>query len=370
MFEKIFPTDVISKRERVERTLNHQPVDRVALYDQLSNSPGAVSLYTGKNTEGYNYTVEDVGEVIRQTLDMSMHFRGPLGTDRWTDEFGTVRQNDNWTTWYAGRAFSDVEGAKEWLRKRINKELKNQSVFNKDRARREYKTHLADIQKLAGETVFFDHATTGFQSVYTDMGLELFTYFYDEHPDDINEFMEIATENVIRKIVDVIDPTLSPATLIADDFGTKQGPIFSPEFLSKHLFPYVKKLTEALHSMGVKVIYHSDGNYKRVIPDLIQCGVDGFFCLEPNCGMEVVELKRTWPEMVWMGGVDGVDLMERGSPEDVRKEVKRHITETGVLHTGGMFIGTSSDMSPMIKPENFKAMVDAVGEFHNPNFFA
>ena len=97
-------------------------------------------------------------------------------------------------------------------------------------------------------------------------------------------------------------------------------------------------------------------------------GVDGFYCLEPGCGMDIVALKNTWPEMVWAGGVDGVDLMERGTPEAVRAEVRRHIEETDALATGGMFVASSSEINPPIPPENFRAMVAAVGELRNPIF--
>ncbi len=80
--EKIFPTDVLSKRERVERTLSFQPVDRVVLHEQLSFNPGVIALYTGKPVTGFNYTRADVGAVIRQTLDACFLPVDPLGTVR------------------------------------------------------------------------------------------------------------------------------------------------------------------------------------------------------------------------------------------------------------------------------------------------
>jgi len=138
--------------------------------------------------------------------------------------------------------------------------------------------------------------------------------------------------------------------------------------LNEFHYPNVKKLTDAWHEHGLKVIYHSDGNWKKVIPELMDCNVDGFYCLEPNCGMDIVELKNTWPAMVWAGGVDGVDLMERGTPDQVRDEVGRHIRETNALQTGGMFVASSSEINPPIKPENFRAMVEAVGEICNQSF--
>ena len=96
--------------------------------------------------------------------------------------------------------------------------------------------------------------------------------------------------------------------------------------------------------------------------------MDGFYCLEPSLGMDIVALRNAWPKHVWAGGLDGVDLMERGAPNQVRREVRRIIKETDALHSGGIFIDTSSEINPPIKPENFRAMIDAVGEMCNPDF--
>lgn len=368
-FEKVFENDAMTKRERVERTLNHKPVDRAVLHEQLSFNPDVISLYTGKKIDGFNYTIDDVGEVIRKTMDTCFPPVAPRGTARGTTEDGFTYQNDNWTSWHVSRPFNDVEGARKWFGKRIENEKKFKAEFNPNKARQEYREYMLDLQSKVGETVIIDYSIgTGMCSVFDSMGLELFTYFYFDYPEDMTEFMDISVENSVRRIHAVADIELSPVVLIAEDFSTKQGPIFGPDFLEKHHYPCLKRVADAWHSHGIKAIYHSDGNYKKVIPELIKCNLDGFYCLEPNCGMDIVELKNKWPEMVWAGGVDGVDLMERGTPEQVRKEVHRHIIKTNVLQTGGMFVATSSEINPPIKPENFKAMVDAVGELVNTDF--
>jgi uroporphyrinogen decarboxylase len=200
------------------------------------------------------------------------------------------------------------------------------------------------------------------------MGLEIFTYFCVDYPEVLAEYMEVSVARELQRIHAVADPEQSPVILVAEDFSAKNGPIFSPEFLYRYHYPYLAVVTAAWHEHGMKVLYHSDGNWKTVIPTLMATGVDGFYCLEPNCEMYIVELKKAWPDMVWSGGVDGVDLMERGTPEQVRAEVQRHIRETDALRTGGMFVASSSEINPPIKPENYKAMVDAVGELTNPNW--
>ena len=222
---------------------------------------------------------------------------------------------------------------------------------------------MTGMQKLIGETVLMDYSiNTGFCDVFDRMGLEIYTFFELEYPDVLSEFMELSTANAVRKVNAAADPGLSPVVLIAEDFSTKQGPIFSPDFLHTYHYPYVKRLAKAWKDHGLKVIYHSDGNYRKSVPDLMACGVDGFYCLEPNCGMHIVELKTEYPQMVWAGGVDGVDLMEMGNPEQVKATVHRHICETDALNRGGMLVASSSEINPMVKPENFRAMVEAADD--------
>jgi len=364
--EKLFPEDVMSKRERVEATLNCQPVDRAALLEQLSYNARVVEMYTRKRIDGFNYTVDDICVVIRKTMDLIMPPIAPRGTERVASEDGFVMQNDNWTSWHVSRPFDDEEGACEWLRKKTS--ALREAEFDAGRAREKYRREMTELQRKIGETVILNYSSTGFCEVFNMMGLEIHTFFCLQYPEVLAEHMEVQTSREHARLHAVADEALSPVIMIPEDFSTKQGPIFPPKFLHEFHYPYVRRLVDGWHEHRIKVLYHSDGNYRKAVPDLMDCGVDGFYCLEPNCGMNIVELKNTWPQMVWAGGVDGVDLMERGTPDEVRAEVHRHIRETRALDSGGMFVASSSEINPPIPPENFKAMVDAVGELRNPRF--
>ncbi|MCK5802785.1 MAG: hypothetical protein KAI66_08135 [Lentisphaeria bacterium] len=364
--EKLFDTDRMSKRERVEATLSHQPVDRVVLQDQLSYNPGVIAHYTGKPIQGFEYTIEDIGETIRKTLDACFPPVAPRGTERVTDSAGFVTQHDNWTSWHVSRPFAD-DDVDAWRQHVLRwTESIQQAPFDADEARAAHRERMGTIQRLVGETVIIPtDYSVGLCACWGRIGLMAYSYLYADSPEVISEFMDAFIAREVRRAHAIADPDLTPVILIADDFATKQGPIFSPDFLQREHFPRIRQLAEAWQSHGLKVLYHSDGNWKKVVPDLIACGVEGFYCLEPGVGMEIVELKNRWPEMVWAGGVDGVDLMERGTPEQVRVEVQRHIRETNALQAGGMFVGSSSEINPPIKPENYTAMVEAVGEISN-----
>ncbi len=350
----------MTKPERILATLNHQPVDRCAVLEQLSYNPRVIADWTGKAIQGFDYTVDDICAVIRQTCDLVMPPVAPRGTDRVTTPDGFVIQNDNWTVWHVSRPFTDAEGARDWLLARTR--AIRESPFDESRTREDYRCTMLDLQSKIGGTVILNYSWTGFCRPFDSMGLEIFTFFQLDYPEVLKDYMEASVDAELRRVHAVADSALSPVILIPEDFATKQGPIFGPEFLHEYHYPYIRLVADAWHEHGVKALYHSDGNWKKVIPDLIACQVDGFYCLEPNCGMDIVELKNAWPEMGWAGGVDGVDLMERGTPEQVKAEVRRHIRETHALETGGMFVASSSEINPPIPPENFRAMVAAVRE--------
>lgn len=385
--EKIFETDKLSKRERVERTLNLQPVDRAALHDQLSYNTGVISLYTGKTLREFEHSYDDVCTVIRETLDACFPVIAPLGTARLTNSDGFVIQHDNWHSVTIERPFRDVAGAREFLLhktddlRRVGRQVEygfppgieppgvDKTRFDPERERLNFRRYMCALQEHLGDTVIIDFSLqVGFCDCWTQLGLDTFVWLYDEDPQVISNFIEAYTDSEIRRLHAIADRKLSPVVLIPEDFASKGGPIFSPAFLRKELYPGVQRMTEAWHSHGLKVLYHSDGNYRQALPDLVECGVDGFYCLEPAVGMDVVALKKTWPRHVWAGGIDGVELMERGTPDQVRKEVRRTILETNVLNAGGMFVGTSSEINPLIRPENFKAMIETVADVLNSDF--
>ena len=359
--------DILSKRERVERTLNFQPVDRIAIHDQVSYNPGVISLYTGKKIKEFNYSLEDICEVIKKTLDMCFPPSAPRGTDRIVCEDGTIIQYDNWTSWTILPPV-DVKGLKEHYLKTIKEE--KTFKFDSEKEREEHHKRFLQIQKLIGDTVICEYTTSvGLCECWDHGRIVPFSYLCQDEPELISEYFKIHTENQIRKVYAIADRNLSPVILIADDLASKTAPMFNPEFLRKVFFPPLTRLVDAWHSHGLKVIYHSDGNYKILIDDFLKCGVDGFYCLEPAVGMDIIELKKKYPRVIWAGGLDGVDLMERGVSDEVKKEVRKQILETDALNTGGLFLGTSSEINPPIKPENYRAMIEEASSIRNKNFF-
>lgn len=256
--------DVFTKQERVYRTLNFLPVNRVAIHDQVSWNSGVISLYTGKDIKDFDYTLEDIGEAAKKSLDTCFPLFSPYGTNRVTTEDGFTIQYDNWTSWIVKRPFNNTKGLREYYLKEIGK-MRN-SEFDAEKVRTDYREEFLKLQKLIGDTVLINWSHVGFCNCWSKAGLNIFTYLYYEEPEIISQYLEVCVENEIRRVHAVADKKLSPVILIPEDLASKQGPIFSPSFLKKEFFPRLARLIKAWHSHGIKVIYHSDGNWKKLIP--------------------------------------------------------------------------------------------------------
>ncbi|WP_297721035.1 uroporphyrinogen decarboxylase family protein [Intestinimonas sp.] len=61
---------------------------------------------------------------------------------------------------------------------------------------------------------------------------------------------------------------------IHDDWGTQRGLIFSPDIHEEMVRPYIQRVIDAVHAMGMSYEQHSCGNMTKLVPALIEMGVD------------------------------------------------------------------------------------------------
>jgi uroporphyrinogen decarboxylase len=105
------------------------------------------------------------------------------------------------------------------------------------------------------------------------------------------------------------------------------------------------------------VILHSCGSIHRVVPDLIDLGIDALHPLQARAaGMDANTLRRDFiGRLAFVGGVDTQDLLVNGSPADVRVEVRRLRSTLGPR----VVISPSHEaILPNVPPENVAAMAE------------
>lgn len=167
-------------------------------------------------------------------------------------------------------------------------------------------------------------------------------------------------EKVCQAVGDVVD-----IIRFGDDLGTDQGPFMSPAVYRKLFKPRHSQLCAYVkqHSQ-MHTFLHSCGSIYRLLPDLIEAGYEIINPVQTNTrDMQPERLKREFGKDItfWGGGCDTRQVLNRGTPQLVRDEVRRNIE---ILAPGGGFVfNTIHNILPDVPPENIVAMVEAVSEY-------
>lgn len=151
-----------------------------------------------------------------------------------------------------------------------------------------------------------------------------------------------------------------------DDLGSQNTTILDPVMLRQMIMPRLKVLFSQIRKRlpHVKIFMHSCGAIRNLIPDLIDAGMD---ILNPvqftAAGMDLRELKRDFGDAItfWGGGVDTQSTLNKGTPQQVKDEVKKTMD---ILAPGGGFVfAPVHNIQDDVPPENFWAMWDALQEY-------
>jgi len=152
--------------------------------------------------------------------------------------------------------------------------------------------------------------------------------------------------------------------VVSDDLGGEHAPLISPEIYREMVKPAQKRLWQFVKSKTKAYLFmHTCGSVYRLIPDLIELGVDTLNPVQVAAkDMDTKRLKKEFGDrLAFWGGVDTQKVLPYGSPQDVEEEVKKRIAD---LAPGGGYILTAvHNIQAGVSPENICTMYDAAREY-------
>ncbi len=181
----------------------------------------------------------------------------------------------------------------------------------------------------------------GFEQAYIDIAEKKFAaLFFDKSLSEIGDLVNIVA--------------------ISDDLGSQQGPIINPETYRSLLKPRHKELVEFIKTKTKAKIYiHSCGSLDWVIKDFIEIGIEIINPVQVSAyGMDTKKLKKEFGDYIsfWGGGCDN-DILLKGTPKEVEKEVKKRIEE--LAPGGGFVFAPIHHIQANTPPENIIAMFNS-----------
>jgi uroporphyrinogen decarboxylase len=144
------------------------------------------------------------------------------------------------------------------------------------------------------------------------------------------------------------------------DIAYSRGTFFSPGMYEEILYPFHRRLMGYFRSRGLPIVYHSDGDIRKVIPLLISAGVRCIQPIESKANMDLLELKRGYGDtLVLMGGVDFERVAEgpRQAEEEIRLKVGR------AKEGGGYIYHSDHSVPPKVSLAEYKHVLDLVKRY-------
>ena len=161
--------------------------------------------------------------------------------------------------------------------------------------------------------------------------------------------------------------------LFGDDLGMQTGPQISPQMYRELFKPRHKLMWETAKKLApagragdpkrpvVRVMLHSCGSIRALLPDLIDAGMDAVNPVQiSTLGMEAEGLKRDFGKdiVLWGGGCDTQSVLRSASPAEVRDHVRRQVEV--LAPNGGFVFQQVHNILAGVPPANIAAMFDAV----------
>jgi uroporphyrinogen-III decarboxylase len=144
--------------------------------------------------------------------------------------------------------------------------------------------------------------------------------------------------------------------LCHDDIVNSRGPVCSPAWMRRYIFPRYEEFWGIVKAAGKEVLFMSDGRMDAFADDVMACGARGIIS-EPYTDYRA--LARRYKDAFLAGEGDNRVLM-RNDPAEIRAMVESMI-ETGRM-SGGYIMCVGNHIPWNVSPEGIKRYFDLSAE--------
>lgn len=183
-----------------------------------------------------------------------------------------------------------------------------------------------------------------------------------DNPGWVHEFLRV----LLKKKIQFVEESLQGARfdLIETGGGAGSDTLISPNLHEEFCLPYDRDVHRALHDAGHITTYHTCGGMMHILDCIVANETDASETLSPpgiggniTDPLQVVEVFEG--KLATIGGMDQMAFLTRGTPDEIRAEVRRLFETFG---KNGGYIMSACDHFFDAPPENLKAYADAAKE--------
>jgi len=199
-----------------------------------------------------------------------------------------------------------------------------------------------------------------FEKAYFSRGIENFLADMAAEP----KFARGLLNKIIDKNMVMLENFLCAreidGVLLGSDWGSQQDLIMSPDTWQEMIRPGEQSEYDLIHSYEKDVWVHSCGNVEKVIPSLIEMGLDVLNPVQPEA-MDLATLKREYGDkLTFWGGISTQQALPFGTPEEVKQETRR--VRDLMSKGGGYILAPAQEIQGDVPAKNILALIETAKE--------
>jgi len=182
-----------------------------------------------------------------------------------------------------------------------------------------------------------------------------------ENPQLVSDVAENVGKRLVRYYEMATEYNIIGAVFGNDDWGFNTQTMLSPKHMREYIFPWHKKIVEAVHSRNKPCILHSCGNPAEVMDDIVDdIKYDGRHSYEDNIIPVEDFYEKYHDRIAVIGGID-VNFIVTKTPEEIKERSKKMLERVALR--GGYALGTGNSVPEYIPVDNYLAMLSAAYDF-------
>ena len=199
-----------------------------------------------------------------------------------------------------------------------------------------------------------------FEKAYSARGFENFLADMAGSPGFARGLLNTIIEKNMVMLENILCLAEIDGVLLGSDWGSQRGLLMSPQAWQEMIRPGEQREYDLVHAYGKDVWVHSCGNVERVIPSLVEMGLDVLNPVQPEA-MDVGGLKKKYGgKLAFWGGLSTQKTLPFGAPEEVRREARA--LRAMMSENGGYIFSPAQSVQGDVPAENILALLEAARE--------
>jgi len=359
----------LTSRERIERILKRQPVDRIGACESFwpdTQEKWAAEGHVGKDEDLREHFALDIRTCWCFNAVADLDAREEIVEE--TDETKLVRNgNGAVLRWWKSKSGTpehvdflvrDRAGWEEHIRPRITDKAsyRRRIDFEKYRAAREKCRRDQVFFCWAGVNVFeYIHPVCGHENMLVGMAMD---------PDWVKDMCAVYAELTIDLMEMLFAEEGKPdGVWYFEDMGFKNKPFMSPAMYKEIVWPAHRRTFDYAHSQQLPVLVHSCGYVEPLVPDLIDAGMDCLQAMEVKAGMDLLKLKQAYGGRIALFGGMDVRTLETNDKAVVEAELKAKLP--AAMAGGGYILHSDHSIPTSVEYDTYKFFLERGLEMGN-----